>query len=511
MFLFKKKKNILEQYEIVKKKMLDLGKLVNNQIKYRLTRLMVNLKDLFKKDMSSKNGFIINTSINYDLTDYDKTIMSDGIMSYKFGVKDKDPTIVQEIKFTCECGFIKSPIQGITCDICSTKTSERVYTRGWMELPKDVYILNPDFLNLVRLNLTKATGKRNKRPTKALINNVLKGLLKGNNTTIYKDQFILVQLAKPENKGLLKDFINEFVEPSMAKKLIKNFGSLTTNKIPIMSKDLRNYSVRGGKIGEVKIDSHPLNGIYIDISKSIDTLKHNHSFDDVDTNKILLSIQNKLDECYTIVMKAVGDGKNSEIREFFGGKRKSNSGRLVLEAHPLPIANSCMMSYIIFGKISVDLYREIYLIFGLTPIAEFRMKSFIPNKQDKVLMNKVLNHLKDINANYIKGVRPPAIYSTSSLGFEIIALINDNVFRIDEISFNAIHGDKDGDNISLFMLSIVIAMVVGWSLHYSRLMYDPFRGEARSELQHVESNYFNNYLMFNSENKQDTIKIINKK
>lgn len=465
----------------------------NINLKFRFGRDILNLEDLYEDEMQRNTAFIIDCSIRYDegrLNDYNALVDSDSIFSYKYGVTNKDPSTVQEKKFRCECSRTLSSSGGVMCLYCDTMTEYRPYINGWIIIPNGYRVFNPDYLFIFLNNFTKNTAKK-------IMNNLLYSKKKNN-----ENSFTIESITNDKNE-LIK-FINHYMADNkyskVRKQLLDRVDSATTNVIPVMSKDLRPYSVHGTPQTGLKVESDPINTNYILISKQINNLDATTigKTSSSNINNILMNITTNLLEIHDKVLQSLGSGKKSEIRGDTGGKKKSSSLRCILESNKSPDFDSCQMSAVFFAKTTIDLHREIYEKYGMTPESEYRIKKFIPNMLDNLLINAVFLELKERNDIYILAERQPAIYFISLIALKITSLLfNEYVIRVnDSVIVNGFSGDKDGDHLTVFMMSKEIGTIVYLSMNTSRLAYDPFTGLSSNKIEYTETNYIANYLTF---------------
>lgn len=412
----------IEQEEINKK---------TRKVKFGLYRKVVNLEELFKEDMELHRAFILDTSVDYTkLQDEAYMVNSDSIFSYKFGIRSNDNRMVQSKRFRCKCGALEEPISGVKCSICGTETQNIYAIRGWFIL-NDFKVFTPDYLATLLANLNKTVISK-----KQLLENLLSFSSRANKRG--------PNLLDLQNREALIKFVDTYASIEKKDYFMTHIDAAMTSVIPVISKDYRFYSVVN-KIGDKpNINSHALNKMYIGINDSVRIL-NNMKGRESPANKLayLSRITQKLLDIYAETKKTLGGSKEAYIRGKIGGRRKENSGRLVVEATKHPRVDACIVPYNFFGEFTIDQHRDLYVKYGMTADSENRMKNNYPNKWDKLIMVKVLRELKENHLNTMFMYRAPCIYIGSILAFEIISLTNENTIEISDQSLEfAFHGDN---------------------------------------------------------------------
>lgn len=448
----------------------------NRQIKFGLYRETLDVHKLFQKDMALHRGFILDTSINYaDLKDETKMIDSDSIFSYKFGIRSNDSRAVQAKRYRCKCGALEEPMSGIKCSKCGTETQNLYDIRGWFVIDK-FKVFEPDWLSLFLANINKNVCNK-----KQLLENLL--------------QFSSIKNKKGPNlldlqdKDNLIDFINKYAAEDKKQYFLSTVKTAMISEIPVISKDYRYYSVVN-KIGnESSVNSHPLNKMYISISDSVRILNNMRGKESPAQKLACLSrITQRLLDIYEETKKTLGGSKESYIRGRIGGRRNGYSGRLVVEALMHVRNDVCILPYSVFGEFTIDYHRELYIKHGMSPEAENRMRNNYPSKNDKIIMVKVFKELKKRNLNTIFMYRPPCLYIGSLICVEIIGLTNHNVVFIENTTLDAaLHGDKDGDILGLFMLPPEVRATTYFAFNPKRIILDPIKGCINDSFELVEA------------------------
>lgn len=400
------------------------------KVKFGLYRETLNFEELFKRDIELHRAFILDTSVDYTrLEDESYMVNSDSIFSYKFGIRSNDNKMVQAKRFRCKCGALEEPISGVRCNICGTETQNLYCIRGWFVLD-GFKVFEPDYLSTLLANLNKSAGSK-KQVLESLLTFTAKAHKKGPN------------LLDLQSKEALVDFISTHASPDKKDYFLSKIDCAMTSVIPVISKDYRFYSVVN-KIGNEAINSHVLNKMYIGINDSVRIL-NNMKGRESPASKLacLTRITNRMLDIYAETKKILGGSKEAYIRGKIGGRRKENSGRLVVEATKHPRVDACFIPYNFFGELSIDHHRDLYIKHGMTPESEFRMKNNFPNKWDKMIMNRVLRDLKSQYINTVYMYRAPCIYIGSLQTFEIIGLTNHDAVLINDTALEGMHGDKD--------------------------------------------------------------------
>lgn len=445
------------------------------KVKFGLYRKTLNLEELYRKDMELHRAFIIDTSIDYTrLEDEAYMVNSNSIFSYKFGIRSNDNRMIQAKRYRCRCGNLEEPISGVKCPICGTETQNIYCIRGWFLL-EDFKVFEPDFLTTMLANLNKSAGSK-----KQILENLLTF-----NTRAHKKGPNILDL---QSREALVSFIDTYVSDSKKEYFMSNIDCAMTSAIPVISKDYRFYTVVK-KIGdEPNVNSHPLNKLYISINDSVRILNNMKGRESPAQKLACLSrITQKLLEIYAETKKILGGSKEAYIRGKIGGRRKENSGRLVVEAMKHPRVDACIVPYNFFGEFTIDQHRDLYVKYGMTAESEYRMRNNYPNKWDKIIMVKVLKELKDQHLNTMFMYRAPCIYIGSLLTFEIIGLSNNNAILIADTALeHCLHGDKDGDILGVFMLPPSIRATTFFAFNPKKSIVDPVKGKINPGFELVE-------------------------
>lgn len=471
----------------------------NSKIKYGLKFDIADLEEEFKNDMKNDDGFIIDTSIDYEKLDSDRNILlsSDSIFSYKFGYRSDDPKIVQAKRCSCRCGKVVSSIPGGTCPICGTLIKPVQKLRGWISL-EGFYVFNPTWLERFFKYLKKgAPITASKFKEKSLFN--------------YKSDrpyYNILDLQPTEHgpSENLISMINACVQPELRDYFIKNAHKAMTSKIPVISKEFRHYDVAETITGKADVRTHEFNKHYIIISNKANAIAKEFG-KIVPHSKIiryLKEIQHRFDEIANIAYDEIGEGKESTIRGKTIAKRVDNSTRLIIEGLTKYGRLDVMtLPFKVFGEMTIGPYIDIYKKYGATPESLSRMRSNIPNKFDKEMMCKVLKELQSKMLNYALTYRPPCIYLLSQVVLEIVGLTEDHsqvIFLNTIMVDGCLRGDFDGDQVGSHLVHALAAAPVSFALNPKRMTYDPITGEFNSEYNLIEGHYIAVYKVLDSEN-----------
>lgn len=458
----------------------------SQHVRFVLTRKVISWNKLYDKDMSSGKGFLLDTSVDYNqISDENYMIESNSIMSYKFGIRSNDPKTVQAKRFRCACGNIEGPCAGVRCPICDTETTNRYAIRGWWTLNK-YKIFNPDWFSMFITNLrTKARAQ------------VMSNLYSNNKD---RDGFNILDL---QNKETLIQFVNYYMQDDNVKEFfLANIDCAMSDKIPCISKDYRYYSVVNRMGSKPSVNNHPLNKLYFIINNSVRDLNRMTNRESAATVcRHLSRINNNLLEVYEQNKYTLGGTKESYIRGKVAGRRKRSSGRMVVEALLHPRLDVCTLPYAYFGEFFLDYHRDLFIKHGLTAESENRMRGNYPTTEDKLIMIKVLADLKKNHTNTLFAYRAPALYKGSMVSLEILGLTNSNVFKINDTTLDAaLHGDKDGDILGVYVLPPSIRQTLFFAFNPKRLTHDFISGKYNGSVALVESY---NYLMYEVLNDQE--------
>lgn len=466
------------------------------KIKYGMSFDTINLEELYKKDMESGKGFIIDTNINYDNIDSerDSLISKDSIFSYKFGFRSDDPKQVQAKRCSCACGRTVSSTPGGTCEHCGTLVTPVQKVRGWI-ISKNFKVFNPTWLTRF-FKYAKKTSISEKEIKKDLFNcNKRDG--------VKRKSWNMLELQDRNN---LVQFIEAYVEPEMKNFFMTTINQAMTNAIPVISKDFRHYQVVESISGKADVRTHELNKYYIIISDNVNKLNNISEYASQNKKKIYLqNISEKFEQIMNVIMDEIGDGKESLIRGKTVSKRMNNSCRCIIEGLTFNSRlDVCTIPYRIFGEITIGPFREYYDRYGVTPESINRMRSNIPNEFDCKLMTKVLIDLRKDKKNFILSYRPPCIYMFSQNSEEIIALTNDReqVLRFNAITVDAAdYGDFDGDTKGLFNIARKSILPTYFALNPKRGTYNPISGTFNESFNLIEGSYLAVYKLLNVDTK----------
>lgn len=408
-----------------------LDKYLGKHMKFGLTRTIINLEELKKSDFEKGIGLEIDTDINYSLLDQEALVNTDSIYSYKFSYKSSDTSYAAQRHYRCLCGEIESDVAGIKCDKCLTYTTDRYATRGWITI-KNFRVFNPYWLYLFIKN-TKLKGVSNSAFEASIFQKV--GATK--NGSIYN-------ILDLQDRDKLREWIQLYCNPETVQYFIDTIDSAMTNSIPVINRDFRHFQMAKSLSGPT-IKTHPVNRLYILIASHTNKL---NSFKGNESATMLLTYLDKINNSYKVIhttlIEQLSDDKKADIRERLGGRRCSNAGRIILEGTQQPQIDACTLSYEFFGEFTLEYHLDTYIRLGLTPEAEHRLRCNIPNKDDFLLMTRVLEELRKENLNTIIVSRPPGIFRQSTVSLRIVGLTRDSVIRLNEICIaECLHGDKD--------------------------------------------------------------------
>ena len=437
----------------------------SQEIRWGLRKKIIDLEKLYLDDKLHGRGFEIDENISYKNLSDEQTFVSQlSIHSYRMGIRSNDSKLVQEKRYRCKCGQTESAIAGQMCKYCGTETQYIYDIRGWFIL-KNAKVFNPHWISLFLNNINnKVISKKN------LHESLFKFRAK-------KDKIAPNMLDLQRDPDLFKRWIETYASPETKEEFLATMSKAFTNKIPVMSKDFRFYSVINRIGGSPNVKQHPINRMYIVINDNVRNLNNINKFAS-ESNKLsaISKISLKLIEILDQVIDILGKGKESMIRGKIGGRRRPYSGRLVVEGLIHPRVDACTLPYAYFGEWTIDYHRDIYLKYGMTPESEIRMKNNFPNVNDKLIMINVLRELKEQRLNYCFVYRAPCLYVGSLLSLEIIGLTNesDNCIHVSDIALEyGLKGDKDGDILGIFILTPEVRSPLHFAFNPKRLILNP--------------------------------------
>ncbi|MGL5714452.1 MAG: hypothetical protein ACRCX2_15645 [Paraclostridium sp.] len=450
----------------------SIGVTDGEEILFGLQVQFINLDKLYKTDMESMLAFDIETKIQYK--DYSTpyiTMLQRSIFSNMFGLSSTDPKEVMEKRFRCSCGDLSGSVRYEECPNCHDMTDARSAIRGWMDL-KSFRLLTPHYYSflLKAINKSKITSfkggsdnKTNKNEDMEEIEvdvseeRVKKKKRVSNNIQPYEwtvgdEIFSLHDLSNDNN--LLSRFINLVVtRPDYRYVLLQNIEAATTSRIPVVSKGYRPHKLTQKLDKVIDVENHPLNKEYVSISSHIHKLSLlGENGSPYGVNRKLYNILCNWLKIMEIVNTVLGGGKKSDIRSRINARRLPNSARLVVELFIHPNIESIVLPYDTFGVIYAE---EMFEHFGrrMSSMCQHRLKSGIPNVQDKLLMIEYLDFLKANDMDNVIVKRSPVIYEASIMSLKIIGLSNNRVLRISGQVMSEFSGDYDGDILALFVIS----------------------------------------------------------
>lgn len=477
---------LLEMLDLTKEQINYLEKKNRKQRQYGLVREIINLDELFKEDIETSRGFILDTSIDYTalMSDEAKLRELDSIFSAKFGQYTKDTLV-----FKCECGNTSSDKAGVYCKECGTFTDKKIYIRGWFKLKNGFKVFNPDFYNLLKTNIdTKKINKSKKALEEAIFNS--KGEFK----------YSIYNLM---NKEILIDFINTYVYDHMKEFFLSRIDSAMTSSIPVISSNYRYYKVEK-TLNEEKpnIRNHSYNQYYIAMSYVINDINSLDKELSSLTSKIFLlsHLTNKWLQLTKDITKDLGkDKKKSYFRGKTSGRYKAASSKLIIECEKGLEIDECILPYNVFGLIVNKYYKQELKDLGLSPEGFKRLETYRPSNGDKILLNSLLKLLKNKFTNIVTVLRAPSIYKTSIVSLKILGLENCDVVKINDITLGVcLRGDKDGDTSIIVLSNPEIALSEFFAYHPSKGIFNPLTGEVNKDFEIQESQYYIVYEAFES-------------
>lgn len=434
-------KTVYDWYEHACISEAEVVKTYANKIRFGLSKRFINYEELYLRDKRNGEGFDLHVLYKpkYDkLYDKESLINQDSIFSHYYSLTGDDTPFAQANRFRCICGKTRSEKTGVYCEVCDSYTANREAKRGWVIL-KNYYMFNPDYFKALMNNLKKKTPKER-----------LKHEICSNKPFKKDDEFKhkyapKYNLITLQDKNVLKEFIREFVDERVQDFFINNINCALSKKLPIISKDFRHYTVKDRLNGTAKVEMHEINFSYMIIARDVDKVNEFNGFETEDTIlRYLGNILNKFLDVHAILQNMLGDKKDSDLRGKTGGRRKSNSGRLIMEGMIGMAMDTCTIPYRVFGVITITPHKHIYEKYGLTPESERRIRDCIPNTFDKQMMIKVLKELQEDFLNIITVSRAPILYRESICALKVVGLTNDYVFRANEFVVSVmLRGDKE--------------------------------------------------------------------
>ena len=468
-----------------------------------LVKRTVNFENLFLSDMLDKKGFVIDTHIQYadqgdGMIDL-KEVAS--IYSYRFGVNPKeDPPSVIEKRYTCSCDDptnIGENIHevGIKCPVCGSYAIERKCVRGWICL-NDFKVFNPDML----ANLMANKRVKNKGGISFPTSNKSKSSSSKDSYPWLGDKNFKYNILELQDPNILVEFIEAVAAPEYLDRFLSMKDDFMTSKIPVINKSMRHHRSKISIDGTPKVESHASNTEYILISQHTDELNRETSKYLSATRKrsLLYSINESMVELRDIILVQIGGDKSKDLRDKVGGRRKGSSTNLVVEG----IAGSyvtfeCTLPFFAFGIMFIDWHRDLYVKHGMTPDSEFRIRSMLPDKSDRVMLNAVLLELQDVGLASVLVIREPVIYPTSVQGMYIGGLTLHGACGITDISLGfCFKGDRDGDNAQFIALSPAVRRSIFFSFNGRTAAYEVIAGTTAPGFELEESIYFIVYRLF---------------
>lgn len=485
---------VLDMLESTKEQIKYIDQRNRNKRQYGLVRDIINLDELFKEDIETNKGFILNTSIDYTslMSDEAKLRELDSIFSAKFGQYTKDTLV-----FKCECGNLESDKAGEYCSQCGTFTDKKIYQRGWFKLQNGFKVFNPDYFNLLKTNIDVKKVNKSKKALETLIFSS-KGDFKYN-------------IFNLMNKEILIEFINSFVLDHMKDFFLSRIDSAMTSSIPVISSNYRYYKVEK-TLNEDKpnIRNHSYNQYYIAMSYAINDINSLDKELSSMTSKVFLlsHLTHKWLQLSKEMSKDLGkDKKKSYFRGKTSGRYKSASAKLIIECEKGLEIDEGILPYTVFGLIVNKYYKQDLKDLGLSPEGFKRLETFRPSNGDKIILNKLLKRMKDRKVNIITLLRAPSIYKTSILSLKIVGLENCDVVKINDITLGVcLKGDKDGDTAICVLSKPDIALAEFFAYHPSKGIFNPLTGEINSSFEIQESQYYIVYEAFESKEGRERTK-----
>lgn len=474
----RKSNPILEELDKAKEQVYQLNEKNKHERKYGLTREILNLDEMFKEDIETNKGFILNTSIDYTslMSDEAKLRELDSIFSAKFGHYNKD-TIV----FRCDCGELESDKAGEFCHKCQSFTDKKIYQRGWFKLNNGFKVFNPDYFSLLKMNIDTKKSNKSKKALEAMIYDT-KGTFKFN-------------IFNLMNKDVLIEFINTYIYDHMKEYFLSRIDCALTSSIPVISSNYRFYKVEK-TLNEEKpnIRNHSYNQYYIAMSYTINDINSLDKDLSSLTSKIFLlsHLNTKWLELHKDMMKDLGkDKKKSYFRGKTSGRYKSASSKIVVEAEKGLEIDEVILPYNVFGLIVNRYYKQDLKELGVSPEGFKRLETFRPSIGDKILLIKLLKKLISNKTNIVTVLRAPSIYKTSIISLKIVGLTEDLVTKINDITLGScLRGDKDGDTVIAVLSKPSIALSEFFAYHPSKGIFNPLIGEINPDFEIQESQYY---------------------
>lgn len=428
--------------------------LIHDSMPFGLERDIVDLEKLYEEDRRNGRSFNIDTSISYTQIDNESTLKdSDSIFSHKFSFRSNDTAYANSKRFRCICGELELDTAGIQCEKCLSYTADRPATRGWIVL-NHYKVFNPYFLELFIKYLRKGINKTNFKAD----------LYSTNDYSYNKDGDRIPRSCKYnildlQNESVLRNFIEEYVNPDDKQIFLNKINAAMTTKIPVINRDYRHYSVTKKLNGKSNVASHPTNKLYIQISGAVNAI---NNFKGKESKKVIVAHLSKVNKSFFDLkyelISVMADSKKADIRAKIGSRRLRNSARIVLEGIMNHQIDVCTLPYRYFGVMTIDEHIDIYQKYGLTPEAEHRMRHSHPNEKDRILMTKVLKELTELGLNTCVVCRSPTIYRESVISLRIIGLTNDATIHCNEIVIaTCLSGDKDFNYTNLYKIYTTIA------------------------------------------------------
>lgn len=494
---FRNVNNILRRGEHINLKLIKKAIKMNDELlkenfpkmTYSLKRYIVDLEELYKRDMERQEGFELNLDVDYhkDLSNETKMRECDSIFSDKFGNYSTEGVNI------CKCGKTETPLPGIKCPNCGTFTVNKVYKRGWIVISNGMKVFNPDYLSLIleyidtKKPITKKYVKQSLEDTK----------------NEYEYNIISLQ-----ERSKLIEFINLFIVDNMKEYFLNNIDKALTSKIPVISSKFRYYRVesRFDKNSKSVIRNHAYNKIYASISTYVKSLNSYTQFSSFTSRAFLLThLNKKFVELYETFLSDLGkDKKASVFRGKTSGKHKPASAKLIISSTMSVEIDECILPYAIFGIISLKYYSKELKSLGLSTDGFKRIGRATPSILDKIILNKLLDLLKERNENIITSLRAPSIYLTSIVGLKIRALHDPLVLCLHEIVIGPLlAGDKDGDTSIICMPNPKIMVPLFMAYHPSKGVWSNITGFINSDYELPESNYYLAYDLFKVDDNRD--------
>ena len=463
----------------------------------------------FEESMADKSGFIINENIDYNKyidasssEDIKNIVYENSIFSYKYGISLDDEEKVIDSLYQCGCGETRGIDQIDTiCPRCRKPVTRTKPMRiGWLLL-KESKIPHPFLLYMLykeKSPIKRPTRGKPKKKQESLADKEVEtkkeDIKKDDDLDLEDEEILEEEIAETETESKVSDkkkkkdepeekikrdnltllealnakkldytwedilnplenklelFINKYLKKK--RDLIMMYKDiLYTNKILVVSKNYRYMNVHELEVTNTnRINIHPLNVYYMNISACIANLNNNPM---QNTKTWILdqkiSLCNEVAKVTKVIFDDIASSKKAHIRAEVYGKKYTFSGRLVLESITDPTIHEVDVC-----QISIDYFRSTFVndilkIGKELKIPVNRLHNIIDidyaiNEEDKHLIREVI--FPRVQNPVVYTCREPSIYVTSILSLRVHSLIDEMILRVPFFILPAISGDFDGD------------------------------------------------------------------